>query len=185
MVSAYWASTYFKIALTWRSIFNSRPSWKSSPGVSITENKTLSKRDSHISTQAVWISCVALGEPFKKRSTAAFWSTVAPGEVSAVSRSKRSRDVFPVPLPPTTYKQGTKMSEFVEWLADDMSQLTMRLNVGGARARRWLYLPADRGGTFVSYVVGGPVMYNDDMGPSFRFPVEGRNGLWNGMGTSG
>ena len=61
----------------------------------------------------------------------------------------------------------------------------MRLNVGGARARRWLYLPTDRGGTFVSCVVGGPDMYKDDMEASFRFPVEGRNGLWNGIGTSG
>jgi hypothetical protein len=102
IVSAYWASTYLMTSLTWRSNFNSLPSKKSSPGVSITENSTLSNRDSQISTHAVSIVVVAFFPRRTNCSSTARWSTVAVGEMSAVSRRRRSRDVFPVPLPPTT-----------------------------------------------------------------------------------
>lgn len=62
MVSAYWASTYLRIALTCLSNFNSLPSWKSSPGVSVTESKTLSNLDSEISIEALWIVPVDLAQ---------------------------------------------------------------------------------------------------------------------------
>jgi hypothetical protein len=52
------------------------------------------------------------------------------------------------------------------------------------RARRWLYLPADKGGAFLlSNAEGGTEdIYKEEIEfPSFGFPAEGRNGLWNGM----
>lgn len=128
------------------------------------------------------MACVAFVEPFRNRSTAAFWSTVAPGDVSAVSNSSRSREVFPVPLPPTTC--GTQEVSFFHLTESKWREgLTMRLNVGGIRARRWLYLPTS-GTTFLSNVAGGPVMYKEEMGPSCA-PIDGRRkGLWNGIGAS-
>ncbi len=55
---------------------------------------------------------------------------------------------------------------------------TIKLKVGGRRARRWLYFVAE-----VLKAEGGyGVMYSDEMGaPSAGFPGE-RNGLWNGIG---
>jgi hypothetical protein len=59
-------------------------------------------------------------------------------------------------------------------------KLTMRLNVGGMRARRWLYLAADKGRTVLSNAEGGVFGMKRTEGlllvPS-TFSVEGRNGL--------
>lgn len=107
-VSAYWASTYLITLLTCRSSFSSCPSVKSRPGVSMTERRTLSKRDSQISMHAVSIDWVGFVEPCRKRSRAALWSIVAVGEMSAVSRSRRMSDVFPVPLLPTTFQRDIR-----------------------------------------------------------------------------
>ena len=100
-VSAYCWSTYFRMLDTCHSRFSSRLSWKSNPGVSTTVNNTLSYLDSQISTHAVLISSVRSREPRRKLSTAARWSGVAVGEMSAVSNSSRRREVLPVPRPPT------------------------------------------------------------------------------------
>ena len=46
---------------------------------------------------------VCLSSPLRKRSSAARWSPVAAGEITAVSSRRRSRDVLPVPRAPTTW----------------------------------------------------------------------------------
>jgi hypothetical protein len=123
---------------TWRSSFNSRPSKKSNPGVSITENRTLSKRDSQISTHAVSIAVVAFLPRRTNWSSAARWSTVAVGEMSAVSRRRRNKDVFPVPLPPTTY--SLCQSKKVQLLKITCHEIECRRNARSSvtvSAHRW------------------------------------------------
>lgn len=117
---------------------------------------------------------VALGDPLRNWSTAARWSTVAAGDISAVSKRRRRSEVFPVPWPPTTCPD-LKIPSDVKHYKD---RRTIKLKVGGRRARRWLYFVAE-----VLKAEGGyGVMYSDEMGaPSAGFPGE-RNGLWNGIG---
>lgn len=68
----------------------------------MTEKSNLSYFDSHISTHAVWMDCVLFEWPLRKRSTLTFWSTVAVGEMSAVSSKSLRREVLPVPCEPAT-----------------------------------------------------------------------------------
>jgi hypothetical protein len=126
--------------------FQLASSWKSSPGVSMTEKRTLSKRDSHISTQAVCISCVDLGGPFKKRSTAALWSTVAPGR--SISRLKQQTEQRRLPSAFATHNLHTKqITESASGVGEQKKRgdrsLTMILNVGGS-TRATLAVPACR-----------------------------------------
>ena len=75
------------------SSFNWWFSWKSRPGVSISDKRIRSMRDSQISTQAVLIASVRLVLFCRKVSTEARCSEEAEGEMSAVSMKSRSRDV--------------------------------------------------------------------------------------------
>ena len=120
-----------------------------------------------------------LGLPRRKFSSAARCSGVAVGEISAVSRSRRSNDVFPVPWLPTTY--DASISELHALLYTWAH--TMMLNVVGARAlrrlslgRAWLDLRVSKedGG-------GGVDMYKEEMGPPAGLPGDD-HGTWNGMG---
>lgn len=142
MVSAYWESTCLKMALTCRSSFNSLPSWKSRPGVSMTDNIILSNLFSDISRDVLWIVWVGLEESPRNFVSAVRCSSVAEGDMSAVSSKSRRSDDFPVPLPPTTYwRLGTlKWCYFKEsnlpwyWMLGELSSFCAKY---GAHLSPW------------------------------------------------
>lgn len=142
----------------------------------MTENRTLSNRDSHISTQAVRISCVLFVPVFKKRSISERCSGVAVGEMSAVPSSSRRNEDFPVPRPPTTCDAMIELP----FMTRNPLAHTIRLNVGGCRVLLCLVVGGAILDDFqISNADGGWDIYREDIVPPFAsLSTDGpRNGL--------